>query len=178
MDEAVQRVAARARAAGNARPKAEVTTRRVAPSTLQPKADDGFRRRGLKQRLCARPSCNMEYTPTSPSQKYHSPECRRAHEEEKKAIRAARVTGSPPRTPAPAPPPPPRKEESPPPSPPPADPPASGSAEEIGWGTVDRFLELLFTIAGDGDEEPSVRITALEMLDWFATLPLRGPLNG
>lgn len=167
MDEAVQRVAESARAAGNARPKAEVTTR-VDPSIKEkrPRGAPDFRQRGLTKRLCARPSCNFEFVPTSPNQRYHSSDCRELAEKERRVKPAkpqpdpvdpalgpgARVSPDPESQGEPKPP---------------------ETSEEVGWETVDRFLELLFTIAADRDEEPAVRISALELLDWFATLPLR-----
>jgi hypothetical protein len=167
MDEAVQRVAERARAAGNARPKAEVKTR-VDPSIKEerPRGAPDFRQRGLTKRLCARPSCNFEFVPTSPNQRYHSSDCRELAEKERRQRHADRVTGSPPQRAqdaAPVLPDPERQGETKPPE----------TSEEVGWETVDRFLELLFTIAADRDEDPAVRISALELLDWFATLPLR-----
>lgn len=177
MDEAVRRVGDRARADGRARPKSEVTSR-VDPSIKQERRPRGdFRQRGLTKRLCTRPSCNFEFMPTSPNQRYHSPECRELADKERREAK-----DSPPQSPSPAP------ELQPDPTPePPAtqaavssdpenqdEPKPAETAEEIGWDTVDRFLELLFTIAADRDEEPAVRISALELLDWFATLPLRG----
>jgi hypothetical protein len=170
MDEKVAAVAERARAAGNARPKAEVTTR-VDPSIKRERrrgAPD-FRQRGLTQRICRGPDCNMEFQPTSPNQRYHNDECRKRAEKE-------RTKGSPPTSPTP----PPRRESTPAPPEPQvsASPESQGEpkpreTEEIGWQTVDRFLELLFEIAGDSDEDAAVRVAALELLDDYVAIAVR-----
>lgn len=152
MDERVQAVAERARAAGNARPKAEVTTRRVPPASIQP---PDFRERGLTERACKRPDCPVKFKPTSPNQRYHEPRCRELHVKAKKRRVDERPPPPQPDTVSAAPAPSGKNETR------------ENSAEEIGWATVDRFLELLFAVASDTDDDAAVRVSALELLDGY-----------
>jgi hypothetical protein len=162
MDEKVAEVAERARAAGNARPKAKVKTRHVKPETLRRRGAPDFRERGLTKRICQRPACAIEFVPTSPNQRYHDSDCRALHEKERQR----------PKRPEPRPPTPPRV--LPDPAPPGKAETRGKSVEEVGWETVDRYLELLFKLAEDADEDAPVRVTALELLDSFIVPAVAG----